>query len=431
LVFNNIFDRGWEKITVMDNLQQTASDINGRKAGYSNTFKQAFEFMGLMQPDGILIEINQTVLDFAGVTSQEVIGFHFWDLDWLTISKENQTRLHRVMSKDKLLRIYAQAAMGKLVRFPADVLGADQTIVTVDFVIRPIKSESGEIILLILKGEAVTESKQPSTQQTDHLASLQQAKNSHDLYADIVNNLPLGLNVWHLEDPNNINSLRLVTTNATVSYLTGVSLSDYIGRYIADCYPREFAEPNDWELYAKVALGKLGEGQQEIEYCDRYNPPSCFSVKAFSLPHRCVGVVWENITQQKQVALALEDISAPKLGEQTLEQRAQELRRSNQILSQTTTILQKRNEELDQFVYVASHDLKAPLRAIASLSQWLEEDLGDQLPAENQHQMRLLRGRVHRMGALINGLLEYSRVGRSDTESVSSTHLTLPTIYSV
>lgn len=80
-------------------------------------------------------------------------------------------------------------------------------------------------------------------------------------------------------------------------------------------------------------------------------------------------------------------------------------------------MLQKRNQELDQFAYVASHDLKAPLRAISSLSAWIEEDLGELLPKENQQQMRLLRGRVNRMEALINGLLEYSRVGRINTEA--------------
>ncbi|RCJ22016.1 PAS domain-containing sensor histidine kinase [Nostoc minutum NIES-26] len=111
------------------------------------------------------------------------------------------------------------------------------------------------------------------------------------------------------------------------------------------------------------------------------------------------------------------DISDRKLAELTLQQRAEELTRSNTILAQTTAMLQKRNQELDQFAYVASHDLKAPLRAIASLSEWLEEDLAEQLPAENQHQMQLLRGRVRRMEALINGLLEYSRVGRIHTES--------------
>lgn len=85
------------------------------------------------------------------------------------------------------------------------------------------------------------------------------------------------------------------------------------------------------------------------------------------------------------------------------------------ILAQTTTNLKKRNEELDQFAYVVSHDLKAPLRAIANLSSWIEEDLHEVLTEETQHQMNLLRGRVHRMEALINGLLEYSRVGRIHT----------------
>ncbi len=59
--------------------------------------------------------------------------------------------------------------------------------------------------------------------------------------------------------------------------------------------------------------------------------------------------------------------------------------------------------------------MKAPLRAIANLSEWIEEDLQGNLPLENQKQMKLLRDRVHRMEALINGLLEYSRIGRVRT----------------
>ncbi|ABA21182.1 PAS/PAC sensor signal transduction histidine kinase [Trichormus variabilis ATCC 29413] len=110
------------------------------------------------------------------------------------------------------------------------------------------------------------------------------------------------------------------------------------------------------------------------------------------------------------------DINPRKQVEITLQQRTKQLTRLNTILAKTTTLLQQRNQELDQFAYVASHDLKAPLRAIASLSEWLEEDLADQLPEENQHQMQLLRGRVRRMEALINGLLEYSRIGRVHTE---------------
>lgn len=74
--------------------------------------------------------------------------------------------------------------------------------------------------------------------------------------------------------------------------------------------------------------------------------------------------------------------------------------------------LENRNDELDQFVYAASHDLKAPLRGITNLSEWLEEDLSGQLSEENQQQLVLLRQRAKRMENLIDGLLKYSRIGR-------------------
>jgi len=106
------------------------------------------------------------------------------------------------------------------------------------------------------------------------------------------------------------------------------------------------------------------------------------------------------------------DITDRKQAEEALRSRAAELAHLTAVLTQTNAALEKRNQELDQFAYVTSHDLKAPLRAIASLSEWLEDDLSDQLTAETQRQMSLLRSRVHRMEGLINGILQYSRAGR-------------------
>ncbi|MBN2702292.1 MAG: sensor histidine kinase [Methylohalobius sp. ZOD2] len=70
------------------------------------------------------------------------------------------------------------------------------------------------------------------------------------------------------------------------------------------------------------------------------------------------------------------------------------------------------NEELKNFAHVVSHDLKAPLRAIGSLADWIATDQKERLDAEGQEHLRLLIQRVRRMDALIDGVLRYSRIGR-------------------
>ncbi|MFV5692713.1 PAS domain S-box protein [Flavobacterium sp. LT1R49] len=77
--------------------------------------------------------------------------------------------------------------------------------------------------------------------------------------------------------------------------------------------------------------------------------------------------------------------------------------------------LGKKNKELDQYAYIVSHDLKAPLRAINNLSEWIVEDMPE-MPDEVSANFELLRGRIQRMENLINGVLEYSRIGRTEIE---------------
>lgn len=74
--------------------------------------------------------------------------------------------------------------------------------------------------------------------------------------------------------------------------------------------------------------------------------------------------------------------------------------------------LAKSNKDLDQFAYVASHDLKSPLNAIQKIINWIEEDCHDLLPESSKAHFTLLKSRALRMSQLLNDLLQYSRVGR-------------------
>ena len=92
------------------------------------------------------------------------------------------------------------------------------------------------------------------------------------------------------------------------------------------------------------------------------------------------------------------DISERRAAEVALEDKQAELTRSN--------------EDLEQFAYVASHDLKAPLRAMALLVQWIRADLGGYDAGNIRENLGLLEQRTYRLGRLLDDLLEYSRVGR-------------------
>ena len=96
------------------------------------------------------------------------------------------------------------------------------------------------------------------------------------------------------------------------------------------------------------------------------------------------------------------DITASKMAEQ----------RQNQLLEQ----LEKVNKELKDFAYIVSHDLKAPLRGIKTLAGWMLNDYADKMDEDGREQLKLLSSRVDRMHGLIEGILQYSRVGRMEEE---------------
>ncbi len=106
-----------------------------------------------------------------------------------------------------------------------------------------------------------------------------------------------------------------------------------------------------------------------------------------------------------------EDITERKRTEEALRLLNEELELR---VSQRTAELEAKNTELHEFAYIVSHDLKAPLRGINRLTQWLQEDYAGVLDTQGQKQLDLLSEQATRMDDLIDGILRYSRAGRSN-----------------
>ena len=123
--------------------------------------------------------------------------------------------------------------------------------------------------------------------------------------------------------------------------------------------------------------------------------------------------------------------AARKQAEQLLEQKSLELyhrnrdleievferRRIEASLRESGAALTRSNAELEQFAYIASHDLQAPLRGIIGFSQLLtrrlQQQLGDTLDADSREYLQFIEGSAHNLRAIIRDLLEFSRVGRT------------------
>lgn len=108
--------------------------------------------------------------------------------------------------------------------------------------------------------------------------------------------------------------------------------------------------------------------------------------------------------------------TAFKLMTMRLNQIIDDERRANEQLGRANKELARSNEDLADFAHAASHDLRTPLRALSTLPEWIQEELeGIDVPEEvNRHLQEMIAQSV-RMDAVINGLLEYSRVGRTET----------------
>jgi signal transduction histidine kinase len=110
------------------------------------------------------------------------------------------------------------------------------------------------------------------------------------------------------------------------------------------------------------------------------------------------------------------EVKTADRGRDELSQLGNSLNHMAEVLSENIRLLQRKNEELDQFAHIVSHDLKAPLRGIDNVITWIEEDHSTELPPKISEYIQLIKGRLLRAENMIRGILLYARVGKQSME---------------
>lgn len=146
---------------------EIAKALSASERKFKAIFDHTFEFIGLLEPDGTVVEANQTALSFAGKTRADVIGVPFWDTPWWQ---------HDSLQQEQLKLAIQAAAQGELVRFETEHPNQDGVMLAVDFSLKPILNDEGQVILLIPEGRDISEKKEAEKRVSEFYSTV-----SHEL----------------------------------------------------------------------------------------------------------------------------------------------------------------------------------------------------------------------------------------------------------
>jgi PAS domain S-box-containing protein len=215
------------------------------------------------------------------------------------------------------------------------------------------------------------------------------AEETAQLYAAIARHMPSGLYVYHLEDPEDDRSLRVIATNPAAEAITGLPEARVIGKTLDEAFPNLRAQGLP-AAFAEVARGGAGrEWEESFERADR-QVERAYAFKAFPLPNRCVGVTFENVTPRRAA-------------EQMRMRLAEALEEQNQQLKELDRV---KSLLLNQ----VSHELRTPLTSLMGYAELLEDHVGGTLTDEQTKFVKQIERSTLRLQRLVDDLLDFARI---------------------
>lgn len=284
---------------------------------------------------------------------------------------------------------------------------------TWDITVEPLRAETGEITGLTVAALDITERKR-TEERVARLqavtAALSAALTPGQVYEVIAQKVASALDA---------NTGALYSVSEDGQWLERVQAPNWGEEDVAAAsrfhitapYPVAVAARTGEAVWLEVAHG-LGQAET-MAYEATANLPLWFEGRALGSLNFSFTTTQALKPEEREFLLALARLCAQALERARLYQEAQQLNAElEQRVADRTAELRRSVEELDQFTYAASHDLKAPLRAVKNLSSWIAEDAADTLPEPSKEHLAKMQGRIKRMEKLLDDLLAYSRVGR-------------------
>lgn len=140
------------------------------------------------------------------------------------------------------------------------------------------------------------------------------------------------------------------------------------------------------------------------------------SIISIFLAYRISTRIMLMVKMANEIAEGNYEVYTKDSGRDELSNLAHSLNNMAQVLKENITLLKRKNQELDQFAHIVSHDLKAPLRGIDNVVSWIEEDHVTEISPKLMEYIQIIKGRLIRAENLIHGILSYARIGKETQE---------------
>jgi len=226
---------------------------------------------------------NKAGETIAGVTSQEAIGKNDYD-----IYPKEQADASTAQDREILTRYQNQSRITKILEEPFQTRHKGMRILHTRKV--PILDSKGNPQYVLGITEDITERRQ--------------VDESVRLYDQIVENMQIGLYVYHLENMDDDSTLRAIASNPAATKFTGLEMADVLGMTIDEIFPN-LRSKNIPQAFASVIRSQKAVELEDLDCDESGRITRALSIKAFPLPSNCVGVAFENITDRKTLELDL------------------------------------------------------------------------------------------------------------------------------
>lgn len=343
--------------------------------------------------NGEILQVNQAWRDLTGYRFEEVSSLDLWlERAYGHLSEQVRTEITRVFSLE------SQTAMGE---YPITTSTGDTRFWNIH--VSPLGAMSDGRRVVVVMGLDVTERRRIELEQQRLALELQQQLTQSQTLLEVI---PIGIGI--AEDPN-CQKIRVNPAFAEVLNIppdTNASLTAPVGERPGFKVYQNGQEISPEELPLQYAA-KHGVEVRDLELEVVWDDGTVVTLLEYAAPlldeqgqpRGSIGA-FLNITDRKRAEAEVHRLNA------TLEQRVEE----------RTAQLEEVNQELKQFTYTVSHDLRAPLRAIHGLIEALVEDYGDHLDETAQQYTQQIAAAAQRMDLLIQDLLTYSRLTQTEIQ---------------